>query len=154
MPYQLHNIKGFIYMRTPRYRREIAELAAILTAHGIAEQEIIRLLAVNEETFSVWRKKHRELSAALAAPSTADQAEAALLKRALGFRICESTAEEIIDKKSGETLEVLKKRTISKDVPPDVRALLFFLKNRCPERWNEEPSDRYNYEAPSEEANL
>jgi len=32
---------------------------------------------------------------------------------------------------------------VEKSVPPDVCALLFFLKNRCPERWREriEPAD-------------
>ena len=78
---------------------------------------------------------------ALQEPTTADRAEAALLKRALGFQVSEESAEELVDKKTGELLEVLKKRTITKDVPPDVRALLFYLKNRHPERWGDDAAD-------------
>ena len=123
-------------MSTQRYRREIAEVADILTRHGLQENEIIRLLDTVPEQFARWKKSHAELAAALQAPSTADRAEQALLKRALGFTVSESSAEELVDKKSGEVLEVLKRRTITKDVPPDVRALLFYLQNRHPERWD------------------
>ena len=119
-----------------RYRREFAEVAAILIRHGLPEAEIIRLLAVNNQQFERWKKSHPELTAALQQPSAADRAENALLKRALGFQLSETSAEELIDKKSGEILEVLKRRTITKDVPPDVRALLFYLQNRFPERWD------------------
>ena len=55
---------------------------------------------------------------------------------------------------SGEILEVLKRRTITKDVPPDVRALLFYLKNRCPERWDDSGESQYNYQPSPEEEGL
>ena len=86
--------------------------------------------------------------------AAAELAENALLRRALGFQVCESSAEELVDKKSGEILEVLKLRTITKDVPPDVRALLFYLKNRCPERWDDSTDSQYNYQPSAEEEDL
>ncbi|MBO5721762.1 MAG: hypothetical protein J6S19_01490, partial [Lentisphaeria bacterium] len=73
---------------------------------------------------------------------------------ALGFQINEATAEELVDKNSGELLEVLKRRTVTKDVPPDVRALLFYLKNCWPERWSESQSENYSYTPEDEEKNL
>ena len=131
-------------MQNNRYRREIAEITAILIRHGITVENIIRLLGVTPQQFARWQNRHSDLARALQQSSTADQAESALLKRAVGFQINESTAEEIIDKKSGEILEVLKRKTITKEVPPDVRALLFYLQNRHPERWN---NSEYNASA-------
>lgn len=142
-------------MHEIRYKHEHSELTALLTCHGIQPPEIIRLLGVTAEQFERWKKNHRELREALQAPTTADRAEAALLKRALGFQVCEESAEELVDKKTGELLEVLKKRTITKDVPPDVRALLFYLKNRHPERWSENSTDNtYSYTPDDNESDL
>ena len=66
-----------------------------------------------------------------------DDVEKALLRRALGFRQEEIHTEDLCDKKTGEVLEAVKRRTVIKDIAPDVRALLFWLKNRRPERWRE-----------------
>ena len=63
--------------------------------------------------------------------------EAALLRRALGFEQKEIHSEDICDRKSGEVLENIRRRMVVKEIPPDVRALLFWLKNRCPGRWSE-----------------
>lgn len=65
------------------------------------------------------------------------ETEDALLKRALGFVQEEVYSEDIIDKESGEITNLAKRKIIKKTVPPDVRALLFWLKNRYPERWRE-----------------
>lgn len=140
--------------RTPAYRRENAELTAILRRMGLEKSEIIRLLDVPPERFEQWLKKHKELQTALAEPTPEIRAEEALIKRALGFQISEATAEELVDKNTGELMEVLKRRTVTKDVPPDVRALLFYLKNCWPERWSETQSEKFNFEPNEEEAAL
>ena len=64
-----------------------------------------------------------------------DAVEKALLKRALGFTQKEIQTEELFDKESGELLSTGRRRVVSKEVLPDVRALLFWLKNRRPARW-------------------
>ena len=66
-----------------------------------------------------------------------DAVEKALLKRALGFTQKEIQTEELFDKESGELLSTGRRRVVSKEVLPDVRALLFWLKNRRPARWRE-----------------
>ncbi|MBQ4336914.1 MAG: hypothetical protein IKD46_07175 [Lentisphaeria bacterium] len=66
-----------------------------------------------------------------------DDVEKALLRRALGFRQEEIHTEDLCDKKTGEVLEAVKRRTVIKDIAPDVRALLFWLKNRRPGRWKD-----------------
>ena len=142
-------------MKSPRYRREVAEVTAILVRHGISRNELPRRSGTTAQRFDQWAVDHRELKDALKTASTAECAEAALIKRALGFQLNEASAEELVDKKSGEPLEILKRRTITKDVPPDVRALLFYLKNRCPERWSENPSaEEFTYQVPEEESDL
>lgn len=143
----------YIMEKSIRYRREIAELTRLLVSLGLSQSEIVRLLALPPARFDTWKKEHPELQQALAGPTPESRAEAALIKRALGFQLCEATSEELVDKKSGEILEVLKRRTTTKEVPPDVRALLFYLKNRWPEHWGES-SDEYKLDLPPEEADL
>lgn len=85
------------------------------------------------------------------------QTEDALLKRALGFTQEEVYSEDIIDKDSGEITNLAKRKVIRKTVPPDVRALLFWLKNRYPERWKdkiEPPPEDIECEFSPEELDL
>ncbi|MBQ9788884.1 MAG: hypothetical protein IJW31_04740 [Lentisphaeria bacterium] len=78
--------------------------------------------------------------------------EKALLQRALGFEQQEVYLEDIIDKKSGEVMELTKRKVVKKTIPPDVRALLFWLKNRYPESWRDrvelaDDSDSYDFDS-------
>ena len=83
------------------------------------------------------------------------QVENALLKRALGFQQKEIYSEDMVDKKTGEQLETLKRRVVSKEIAPDVRALLFWLKNRCPQRWSEkQTSNDFDLELDEDEKSL
>ena len=141
-------------MNNLRYRPEAAELTRLLRRMGVKNDEIARLLGVTAEKLLRWQSQHPDFKKAMAEPAAAELAEDALLRRALGFKVCESSAEELVDKKSGEILEVLKRRTITKDVPPDVRALLFYLKNRCPERWDDSGETPYSYQPSPEEEEL
>ena len=60
------------------------------------------------------------------------QVEKALLSRALGITVTESKTES--SEKGGE-----KTVTTVKEVPPDISAQMFWLKNRCPEQWRDKP---------------
>ncbi|MBR1965417.1 MAG: hypothetical protein IKA22_02280 [Lentisphaeria bacterium] len=85
------------------------------------------------------------------------ETEAALLKRALGFTQEEVYSEDIIDKNSGESTGLAKRKIIKKTVPPDVRALLFWLKNRYPDRWKDKispPPEDIDYNFDEDEMNL
>jgi len=80
-----------------------------------------------------------------------------LLKRALGFTWQEVYSEDVVDRKSGEILECAKRKVVTKEVPPDVRATLFWLKNRRPERWRErvdQPEEVPDYQFDEDEMNL
>jgi hypothetical protein len=65
------------------------------------------------------------------------ETEDALLKRAIGFIQEEIYSEDIIDKDSGKITNLAKRKIVRKTIPPDVRALLFWLKNRRPARWKD-----------------
>ena len=58
-----------------------------------------------------------------------------LLRRALGYQSKEIYSEEIVDSETGEVIKQLKRRTVVKTVPPDVRAALLWLQNHRPDVW-------------------
>lgn len=67
-------------------------------------------------------------------PDTLRLVEDSLLKKALGYDY-EETRTEFSDKTGEKTV------TTSHHVSPDVRALTFWLKNRCPNRWQDKPQE-------------
>ncbi|MCD8010939.1 MAG: helix-turn-helix domain-containing protein [Lachnospiraceae bacterium] len=101
---------------------------------GLTNEQIAENMGISESTFYKWKKEHPEISQALKeGKAVVDRkVENALLRRALGFTIKESRIET---QKDGETKHV----TIWKDVPPDVTACIFWLKNRKPEEWRNKP---------------
>ena len=86
------------------------------------ESDIIRKLGISRRTFDRYRNEFPEFKALIdecreeAAVLATEQVENALLKRATGYI---SEGEE------------------PKHVPPDVRAAIFYLKNRRPEQWRD-----------------
>lgn len=72
-------------------------------------------------------------------PTMEDQVELALLIKALGYDYQE-TREEFSEKTGAKTV------TQDHHVGPDVRAQIFWLKNRCPQRWKERPEPEFEGE--------
>lgn len=58
--------------------------------------------------------------------------ENALVKRALGYEWDEKTIE--VSEKDGT-----REKTVTRNVPPDTAALIFYLKNRLPAKWRDKP---------------
>ena len=98
---------------------------------GLAENELARRMGVSTRTLRKWRRKAPALdAAALRDKAWADAAvEQAMLRRALGFSVTETTEEE--------TASGLKTKSAEKYIPPDLSAQLAWLKLRCPDRWSE-----------------
>ena len=57
----------------------------------------------------------------------------ALLKRALGCTVTETRTE--VTEKGEKTV------TTVKQMPPDISAQVFWLKNRCPSEWRDKPPE-------------
>lgn len=66
--------------------------------------------------------------------SRVEKVAQALLSRALGCTVTE-TRTEWSDKGGEKTV------TTVKEMPPDISAQMFWLKNRCPEQWRDKPPE-------------
>lgn len=64
------------------------------------------------------------------------QMEQALIRRAVGYDYTETRREWAEKEGQRVTEKVTEQRH---HVPPDLRALMFWLKNRCPQRWRDKP---------------
>lgn len=117
---------------------------------GASLTEIAQKLGVSYSTFRTWIKKGQdgeERYAPLAVVLTQAkkepdrQVEAALFKRAIGYQYEEVTQDEKLDRDGN--VQVLKK-TVTRDVPPHLTSIIFFLANRQPERWHKDPAGTPN----------
>lgn len=65
--------------------------------------------------------------------------EASLYQKAIGYQ---TTETKIIENENG----IKEKITITKEEPPDLKSAIFWLKNKCPEKWKDEPNDNGSQE--------
>lgn len=99
---------------------------------GLIDKQIADKIGISATTLYNWRNKYPAINKALTGGKDIADAkvENALFKRALGYTY-EETKRECV--KGGPA-----KITITtKTVPPDVAAIIFWLKNRKPEVWRE-----------------
>lgn len=108
--------------------------------NGLTEQQIAKNLGVAYSTFREYKKKYPALMAVLKkGKEVVDfEVEGALIKRALGYSYVEETKELVEDKDTG-TAELKTVKSTTKYVAPDVTAQIFWLKNRKPEEWKNDP---------------
>lgn len=111
-------------------------LIAAWRRDGLAVSDIARKIGVKLRTLLRWERSCAELHSALMESRERTDAcvEAALLKKALGFR---TTEEKYVVKADGKE-EVT---TVIKEVPPDVSAASVWLKNRRPDKWRDKPTE-------------
>lgn len=102
---------------------------------GFKNEEIAEQIGVSMSTFYRWKKDYSEFRDALKEGEIYDrEVEDALQKSAMG-----GTYKEITRTTNKMTGEVIVKETI-KEVPPNVTAIIFWLKNRMPEQWRNNPT--------------
>ncbi len=100
---------------------------------GATDAEIARFFNVSVPTLSSWAAIHEDFGAALQkGGAVADErVERSLYHRAVGYSY---ESEKILyDAQSGEVIRV----PIVVHVPPDVKAQIFWLKNRDPRNWRD-----------------
>lgn len=109
-------------------------------ANGLTDTEIARSMGVRRETLSVWKKAHPNISNAIKKGRmlACESIENALFKRATGM-VLEDTVEEFKGElRDGKPANgTVLKRTTKRMVPPDTGALIFYLKNRMPDRYSD-----------------
>lgn len=103
---------------------------------GLTDEQISDNIGINRATFYEWMNRFPEIRHALKkGKEPVDiQVENALLKRALGYDY-EETITEVEDMGGGKTRKHVRK--ITKHVPGDTTAQIFWLKNRKPKQWRD-----------------
>jgi hypothetical protein len=104
---------------------------------GLTDEEIAKNLGVAWSTFKVYKATYPALMAALkTGKSDADaQVENALFKRACGYDYEEVETTVMKSKDGSDIIPRIKK--VRKQVAPDITAQIFYLKNRCYDRWRD-----------------
>lgn len=113
---------------------------------GLTNEQIAQNAGIGERTLTEWIARFPAISAALKkGKEPVDiQVENALLKRALGYDY-EETITEVEELSGGRTKKHVRK--ITKHVPADTTAQIFWLKNRKPKQWRERIENAVNVDA-------
>lgn len=100
---------------------------------GAVNQEIADRLGISEATLYRYQQQSEELREAMASgKEVVDyRVENALLRRALGYEYTETVTE-----KDGPRVKL---KVIKKQMPPDVTAGIFWLRNRRADKWKQKP---------------
>lgn len=122
-------------MGTPtKYTPEYCEKAREVCKEGMTNQQLADALGVGKTTVDRWLVKYPEFKAAVeAGRGVADRkVEFALFQKAIGgYSYTEK--KEHRDKKG----EITRTEVTHKHLAPDTLAMIFWLKNRCPEVWRD-----------------
>ena len=102
---------------------------------GLSDEQIAHNIGITTTTLYDWKKKYPAFSEALArGKEVVDiEVENALLKRAKGYDYIETTSELIVDKNAKNKAVMKVTKRVTRHVPPDVKAIVFWLTNRKPE---------------------
>lgn len=121
--------------RPSQYREEFDEQARKLCMMGATDKQLAAFFEVSEQTVNAWKVQHPSFFESLKAGKILADAEVAhsLYRRAIGY----SHPEDDIKSVGGEIIIT----PTTKHYPPDSTAMIFWLKNRQPEKWRAQPED-------------
>jgi transposase len=124
--------------RPTQYDPKYAEQAYVACAEmGASDLKLAKLFGVSKATITNWKRDHDEFLASIKKGREEwDNAEIekSLGVRARGYKFTETTKEARTDPETGETKLVTTKK-VTKQVPPDTTACIYWLNNRQPDRW-------------------
>ena len=117
--------------RPTEYRDAFCELATNYCLLGATDVQLAEFFGVSGTTINNWKKEHPDFLASIrAGKEDADaQIAGALFHRARGYSHKE-TDIRVIDKKIVQT-------ELTKHYPPEVKAIIFWLKNRQKTLWRD-----------------
>ena len=116
---------------------------------GLTDEQIAQKMGIGTSTYYRWQQDFKEIREAIKkgkAPVDT-KVENALLRRALGYQYTEVTEEYSRPPRPGEKLPPKSVKRVVKEMPPDVAALIFWLKNRRPQYWKDKPEVEAQQEA-------
>lgn len=119
--------------RPTKYKKEFDEQAVKLCKKGFIDSEIADFFNIQESTLNLWKKAHTSFMESLKSGKrySDDKVVNALYNRALGYEVDE-VKSEVGD--SGK-----KMTTTTKHIAGDTTAQIFWLKNRQPKDWRNNP---------------
>ena len=136
------------------YARFSAKRFEMLVRKGWTDQECADFFDISLRTLSGWKEKHPKFLQALKEwKESADfLVEKSLYERAMGIKYDEITYEKSkigglgIKLEDGEIEqikheEMSKTKIVTKWVPPDTTAQIFWLKNRQPDKWRDKKEE-------------
>lgn len=108
---------------------------------GLTDEQLANNMSISRSTLNEWKKKYSDISDTLKKnKEIADyEVENALYKRALGYSYDEVTREKVRDALTG-AYEMVETKRVTKEVQPDVGAIMAWLKNRRPDKWRDKPN--------------
>lgn len=119
--------------RPTKYKEEYAELAYKFSLLGAIDVQLAQLLEISESTLNNWKHEYPEFLESIKRGKEIADVEVveALRKRAIGYSY-EETKEE--DSPMG-----VRRTVTTKEVIPDTTAQIFWLRNRQPDKWSNNP---------------
>lgn len=108
---------------------------------GLTDEQIAKNLGIGYTTLKEYKNKYPSFSATLKRGKEVvdTEVENALLKRALGYTYDEETYEELSNGTS-------KSKVVTKHIPGDTTAQIFWLKNRKPGVWRDKTAVEHSGE--------
>lgn len=105
---------------------------------GLTKEQIAKNIGISRDTLNEWEKKFSDISDALkkGREVVVREVENAMIKRAKGYEVEETTEELKFNRKSGQNELVITKR-VKKHIAPDTGAAAFVLKNYAPDKWKD-----------------
>lgn len=102
--------------------------------NGLTQEQIAKNVGCASTTLSSWKSKSEKISEALkkGAEVVDLEVENALLKRALGYKSQNKQTFINVNAKGQKSQRVI---VTENEVPPDTTAIVFWLKNRRPDKW-------------------
>lgn len=117
--------------RPTKYKKEYAEQAAKLCFLGATDEMLADFFNVCEATINNWKSSHPDFLESIKESKAAldSRVERSLFERAMGY----SHPEEKVFCNNGE----ITTHQTTKHYPPDSTSMIFWLKNRQPEKWRD-----------------
>ncbi|HDP5827250.1 bacteriophage terminase small subunit [Staphylococcus xylosus] len=103
---------------------------------GASNAELAEYIGISRQTLYTWMDKYPEIKQAVkeGQQRTVEYIENALMKKISGYKLQETKRYKTTDKDGNEVTRV---EVIEKEVGPDTTAIIYALKVKDPERWNE-----------------
>lgn len=128
--------------RPTKYKPEYDNQAYLHCRLGATDKQLAELFQVTLQTITNWKNDYPSFFASLKKGKDefdTNSVENALLKRALGMTVTETRLSG-----GGDDDESPAAVETRKEIPPDPTAMIFWLKNRNPDRWRDKREHEVN----------